>query len=89
MTNYVPSNSTIDITKPTHSEDAAFTGLVQIDLGSAAAAVAEVYKNFVVVKINEPLPADGGHAGRVPLAPASPLRRMFSDSGRMFGDRPR
>ena len=53
MTNYVPSNSAIDVTKPTHSEDAAFPGLVQIDLSRAAAAVTEVYKNFVVVNIND------------------------------------
>ena len=53
MTNYVPSNSTIDVSKPTHSEDAAFPALSQIDLRSAAAAVEEVYRNFVAVKIND------------------------------------
>ena len=53
MTNYVPPNSTIDASKPTHSEDAAFPSLSRIDLKRAAAAVAEAYKNFVVVKIND------------------------------------
>ena len=53
MTNYVPSKSTIDVPKPTHSEDAAFPSMSQIDLISVAADVTEVYKNFVVAKIND------------------------------------
>ena len=53
MTNFVPSKSTIDVSKPTHSEDAAFPSMSQIDLTRAGAAVTEVYKNFVVTKIND------------------------------------
>ena len=53
MTNYVPSNSSIDVSKSTHSEDVAFPTLSQVDLHRAAAAVTEVYKNFVVLGIND------------------------------------
>ncbi len=61
MTNYVPPNSTLDVSKPTHSEDAAFSSLSQIDLKRAAAAVTEVYKNFVVLRAGS-LPACGRQA---------------------------
>lgn len=53
MTNYVPSNSTIDVSNSTHSEDAAFPSLSQVDLHRAAAAVIEMYKNFVLLEIND------------------------------------
>ena len=53
MTNYVPPNSPIDVTRPTHNEYAAYPALTKIDLGRAASTVTETYKNFVVLNVNE------------------------------------
>jgi mannose-6-phosphate isomerase-like protein (cupin superfamily) len=53
MTNYVPANADIDVSKPTHNEEAAFPNMSQINLHGAASTVTDVYKNFVVVNIND------------------------------------
>ena len=53
MTSYVPPDSTIDVSKPTHSEDAAFSSMSHVDLCRVAAAVAETYRNFVVLAVND------------------------------------
>lgn len=53
MNAYVPPGSRIDATSATHVESAMAPSLCKIDLASAAAAVADVYKNAVVFKIND------------------------------------
>lgn len=53
MSEYIPVNSKIDASKSNTTEEPAFAGMAHVDLRRAAAAVTEVYKNFVVLQVND------------------------------------